>query len=142
MGSIIVVGVLTWAFLHSPWDLKTAQMNMQCNLIQELMLYEFKLVYNITKTTKNICFAKGEGTADHSSVTWRIKKFHLSCNTLNNQATSGRPKTMLQAIKANPMTLASHSPVWLTIYITLAKASEAAKLHIMLPKYCKTFYSL
>ena len=51
------------------------------------------------EVTKNICCGKGEGAADHITVT-RWFKNH------NNQAMSGRPKTvnsiaMLQAIEGN-----------------------------------------
>ena len=58
-------------------DLKTAQMNGQHSLIQELMLYNFKLDHNTMKATKNICFAKSEGTVDHSTVTRWFKKIPL-----------------------------------------------------------------
>ena len=41
---IVVVGVLTcFVLLHSMHDLKTAQINVQCNLIWELMPYELEL---------------------------------------------------------------------------------------------------
>ena len=39
---------------------------MQCSLIWKL--YEFELNYNSAKTTKNICYAKGEDTVDYSTV--------------------------------------------------------------------------
>ena len=39
-------------------DLKTAQMNVQHNLIQELMLYKFKLGYNTEEAIKNIYYKK------------------------------------------------------------------------------------
>ncbi len=56
VGSIVVVGALTCcALLHSMCDLKVTQMNMQHNLIQELMLYEFELDYITVEATKNIC---------------------------------------------------------------------------------------
>ena len=48
------------------YDLKATQMNMQCRLIQELMLYEFELGYNTVEANKNLC--KGEGTVDHNTV--------------------------------------------------------------------------
>ena len=43
VGSIFVVGGLTYALFHSVCDLKTEQMNVQCSQIQELMLYEFEM---------------------------------------------------------------------------------------------------
>ena len=51
------------------YDLKTAQINMLCCLIQELMIYEFELGHNATEATKNICCAKGDGAVDHSIET-------------------------------------------------------------------------
>ena len=57
--NIVVVDVLTcYALLHSVYDLKTVQMNIQCNLIWELMLYEFEQGHNAFETIKNICCAK------------------------------------------------------------------------------------
>ena len=59
--SIMVVGTLTFsALLYSTCDLKTEQMNIQSGLIQELILYKFKLGYKATEATENICFAKSE----------------------------------------------------------------------------------
>ena len=46
-------------WLYSYDHLKTAQMKMQCRLILELVLYEFKLSHNTAKAIKNICCAKG-----------------------------------------------------------------------------------
>ena len=48
------------------YDLKaTSQSNVQCSLIRELMLYEFKLSHNAMEANKNIGCAKGEGKVDH-----------------------------------------------------------------------------
>ena len=105
VGSVVGIGALTCcAELHSMCDLKATQMNVQCNLIRELMLYEFDLTHNTAKATKNIC-AKSEGTVYHSAVIRWFKKFCLGCKNLNNQARSGRPKTMnskdvIEAIEA------------------------------------------
>ena len=67
---IMVVGVLTrCALLHIVYNLKAAQMNMQHSLIQQLMLYELKLGHYTAEVTKNIYWAKSEGTLDHSTVT-------------------------------------------------------------------------
>ena len=49
-------------------NLKGAQMNMQRSLIQEVMVYRFKVGYNATETTTNICCVKGEGKVDPSTV--------------------------------------------------------------------------
>ena len=66
----MAVGVLTCsALLHSICDLKTAQTDRQCSLIQKLRLYKSELGYNTMEATKNICCVKGEGIIDHSTVT-------------------------------------------------------------------------
>ena len=75
-------------------DLKDTQMNVQCNLIQELTLYEFELDHNAVKATKNICCARGEDIVDHSRVTRWFKKFSLGYKNLDNQVRSGRSKTV------------------------------------------------
>ena len=56
------------------------------------MLYKFKLGYNDTETTKNICCAKGGGAVDTSAATGWIKKFCSDCKNLDDWARSGRPK--------------------------------------------------
>ena len=62
VGSIVLVGVLTCCtLLHSMCGLKAAQMNVQCSLFQELILYGFKLGHKAAEAIKNICYAKGEG---------------------------------------------------------------------------------
>ena len=89
-----------YALLCFICDLKAAQRNMQCCLNWELMLYKFELSYNTMEATKNICYAKDEGTVDHSTVTRWFKKFCSGCNKLNDWVKSGMPKTVavLQAI--------------------------------------------
>ena len=37
-------------------------MNVQYSLIQELMIYNFKMGYNLVQVTKNVCYVKEEGT--------------------------------------------------------------------------------
>ena len=71
---------------------------MQCNLIQELMLYEFELGHKSQGSNENICCVKG--TVDYNPVIRWWKK-------LDDQAKSGRPKTVdseavLRAREANP----------------------------------------
>ena len=76
VGSIVVVGVLTHcALLHSVRDLKITKVNVQCSIIEELMLYEFEQGYKIVEATKNICYAKDESAVDHSTITRGFKKF-------------------------------------------------------------------
>ena len=58
------------------------------------------------ETTKNICCAKGEGAANHRTVTRWLKKFCLGYKNLDNQAKLGRSKIVdskakLQATEAN-----------------------------------------
>ena len=106
--SIIVVCAKTHcALLHTVCNLKAVHVNMQFKRIQEFILYTFKLGHNGAKVTKSICWAKDEGTADHSTVTSWFKKICSGYKNLNNQLRSGRPKTidskaMLQIIDANP----------------------------------------
>ena len=57
---LVVVSALTrFALFLSVKDSKAAEIYVQRGLIQELMLYEFELGYNINETTKNIRRAKG-----------------------------------------------------------------------------------
>ena len=68
--SIVVAGMLTWyALLHLIGNLKVAQMNIQCSLICELKLYEFKLGLNTAEIAKSICYVNGEDTVGHCTVT-------------------------------------------------------------------------
>ena len=58
------------------------------------------------EATKNIHFAKTEGTVYHNTVTRWCKKFCLSCKHLDDQARSLRPKTvdfetMFETVEAN-----------------------------------------
>ena len=69
-------------------DLKAAKMNMQRNLIQEIMVYEFKLGQNAEEVNQNICCAKGEGLVDHSTV---IRCFEKFCH---DRARLRRPKNV------------------------------------------------
>ena len=95
VGSIVVVSILTcYALLHSMCDLKATQMNMKHSLIQEFIFYEFELDHNATEAIKNTCHAKDECAVDHSTVTRWFKKFYLSSKDLDDQAKSGKPKTM------------------------------------------------
>ena len=93
VGSIVLGGVLTHALLHSICDLKAAQINVQCSLIQEFLLYEFELGHNAVKAIKNICCAKVEGAVNHTTVTRWFKKFCFDCKNLDYQA-SPRPRIL------------------------------------------------
>ena len=112
VGSIAVVGVVIHCpLLHSICDLKAVQMNLQCSLIWELMLYEFEQGHDTMEVTKNICCMKSESPVVHRRVTRWFKKFCSGCNNLDSHAKSGRSKTMdseamISATEANP---ASHS---------------------------------
>ena len=91
----MVVGALTHcALLHIMCDLKAVQIDGQHCLIWEHMLNEFELGYNAVEATKNIYCVKNEGAFDYSTVTRWFKKFCLSCKNFDNQAKSGRPKTV------------------------------------------------
>ena len=103
----MVVGVLThYALLHCVSDLKASQMNVQRILICKLMLYEFKMGYNVVKATRNICDARDKGSVDHSKIIRWLKKFWMGCKNLSDQTRSGRPNTVdseavIQAIQTN-----------------------------------------
>ena len=62
VGSIVAVGVLTCALVHSMFDLEAAQINELCSLIWELRLHEFKRCHNPMEASANICRVKSEGT--------------------------------------------------------------------------------
>ena len=92
--SVVVVGALIrCTLLHSVYIiLKATQVNVQCNLILELMLFEFKLGYNTSEATKSICCAKDDGAVDRSTVNRWFKKLHSDCKNLDEQEESGRFK--------------------------------------------------
>ena len=93
VGSIMVGGVLTHCMLSEAMhNLKGSQMNMNHNLIQVLMPYEFKLSYNAVEGTKIFC-VNGDGTVVYSTR-W-FKKFCSGCKNHNDQARSDRPKIRL-----------------------------------------------
>ena len=48
-------------------DLKATQKNVQCSIIQELMLYKFELIHNVAEANKNICHAKHKETVNQST---------------------------------------------------------------------------
>ena len=110
-------------------------MNIQCSLIQEIMLYKFELGHNAMETTKNIYCMKDENT-----VHYRLfKKFCLGCKNLDSQVRSGRPKIIdsqgiLQIKEANLVSstqkasIASHSPMGFIIFMTSANKSGSVKL--------------
>ena len=82
-----------------------------------------------------------------------IPKFHSTCKNLDDQARSGRPKTMdyeavLQTIDANRVALgeyqarlASHNSLWFVTFMTSIKSPIADELCATLSKYCKNFDS-
>ena len=57
--------------------------DIQCSLIWELVLSEFKLSHNINEVMKNFCCAKG--AVDHCTIMRWFKKFCLDCKNLENQ---------------------------------------------------------
>ena len=63
-------------------DLKTKQMNLQCTLIWEFILYELELNHSTVFGYKNICCVKVKGTIDHSTITRWFKNFTWIARTL------------------------------------------------------------
>ena len=68
---------------------KAAQMIVQYNLIQKLMLYKFNLGFYDVEATKKICCAKCNYAVNHSTR-W-LEKFCSGFMNLGGQAKSGRP---------------------------------------------------
>ena len=89
---------------------------------------------------------EGERAVDHSPVSRWLNKFCSGCQDFNDQARSGKPKTMdYQRGKSNEQhwegirrASASHCRVWFITFSTLAKVFEATQLCRTLWKYCKT----
>ena len=67
------------------YDLKAAQMNIQCSLIWEHVFYEFQLGHNAVEATKNLYCVETEGIFDHSTVTRWFRKFYSGCKNLDDQ---------------------------------------------------------
>ena len=138
----MVVCVLTFcALLHSMCDLKAPQMNVQHSLIQELLLYEFKLGHNTAEATKNIYCMNGEGIVDHSTVTRWLKKFYLCSKNIDDQARSGRLKTvhseaMFQAIEANSMSNIRR----ISCDFSISQSTVVCHLHNLKLKNCASHY--
>ena len=56
VGSFVFLSTLTHcALLHSVYDLKIQQMNVQRSQIRKRKLYDFELLHNSAETVKNIC---------------------------------------------------------------------------------------
>ena len=92
VGSIVIVGTLTCCtLLNSVCGLKVAKMNLQSSLVWKLVLDKFELNYKPAKTTKDICFVKGEGVVDYSTVNACFRTFISGCD---DQAGLARPRTM------------------------------------------------
>ena len=106
--------------VNMPENPTNQQMNVQHSLIQELMLYKFRLDHNIEEVSKNICYAKGKGTVDHSTVTRWFQKFYLVARTLT--ITQGQVDLKQWIPRQRKK-----------------KASKAAELCLIFPEYSKTF---
>ena len=81
-------------------------MYVQRSLIQESMLYKFKLSHNVSEATENICYEKCEGGGYPSALTRRFDKFCKGCNNFDDQVRSSKPKSVdfeavLKAMEAN-----------------------------------------
>ena len=107
---------------------------VSCSLIQKVMPYEFKLVYNVMEAN-----VKGEGANDNSVETRYFKTFFSVYKNLDDQLRSVWPKimdyeAMLQAIGADPV---SHSPKWISFTTPGTRPSKEAGLCVKLSKYSK-----
>ena len=143
--TMVVCVQMHCALLHSVCYLKVAQVDMQCSLISELILYKFKLSNNAMEATiKTHC---EKGSVDHCTGTKWFKKFRSGCKKLNDQVKSGRPKNVnSEAVQIWGVALGEYQRAWyltincgFIIFTNLAKAFWAIKLCLTLPKYCITF---
>ena len=87
-------------------DLKAVQMKVHHSLIQQLIRYLSELGRNAAAVTKNVCCAKKERAANHSTVTKWTKKFRLGSKNFYVRTESGGPtsvdsKAVLHAVEAN-----------------------------------------
>ena len=79
---------------------------------------------------------------------YNLGKLHLESirsarhPTVQCGSSPSRPWQIWQvALGEYQVSSASHCPMWFITFMTSAKAFSAAKLHLTLPKYCKTFDS-
>ena len=102
--------LVRWYFVHwltlcVIWN--PCRWSLQRSLIQKIVIYEFKLGFNVTEATKLICCVKSEDTVGHSRVNKRFKIIYLVCKNIDDQASSGRygfdSEAVLQAIEAKPV---------------------------------------
>ena len=99
---------------------------------------------------------KDEHAVNPITVTKLFKKMQSGSKNLDNQARSGRPKTVnseavLQTIEANPvcLTLRESGELYISqyrvvghFYYLSAKSIRSCRIMpYVQPKYCKTFYS-
>ena len=66
-------------------------MMLDKNLIQTILLFEFKMGCKAVETTHNINNAFGPGTANKRTVQWWFKKFCKGDESLEDEECSGRP---------------------------------------------------
>ena len=116
------------------------------------MFSKFKSGHNTAEATKNICCAKDEGIVDHGTVIRWFKKFCPVARTSTIKQGWVDQRAVHQAIEANLaistwsvwwalhwgkssnqhseclVSSASHGQAWFILFITLVKASKAAKL--------------
>ena len=81
--------------------------------------------HNAMEVTKNICCTKGEDVVDHCTVSRWFKKFYSGCKNLNNQTTSGTPKTMVSKTETNLV----NSPQRLSGELCISQSQMACYLH-------------
>ncbi|KAB0360605.1 hypothetical protein FD754_004761 [Muntiacus muntjak] len=84
-------------------------MMLDKNLIQTILLFEFKMSHKAVETTHNINNAFGPGTANKCTVQWWFKKFCKGDESHEDEECSGRPSEVdndqLRAIiEADPPT--------------------------------------
>ena len=87
------------------------------------------------------------GAVDHCRVTRKFKKFYLGCKTFDDQARSGRPKTV--DYEANPANstrrLSGEFSISQTSAVShlhkLNKNIQSCQVYLILTKFCRIFDS-
>ena len=120
----VVDALICCILLHSECDLKNAQMKL------ETYSFEFELGHNAVEATKNICCVEDEGAIDHSTISRWPKKFHSDYKNFNDQAKSGRFKTMGSVVRLQVREVNLASSIWrVSDELGMSQASIAHHFH-------------
>ena len=151
--SIVVDSAKTYCtLLRTESDLKATQVNMQRSLIPS----DFELNHYDVKATKIICCVKGEDALVKNTVTRWLKKFHTACKK-SSMIWIGRVglKSCVLSLCSKVQrkirwvtsgecqaSSATHNPVRLIIFTTLAIESRTVEFCLSWVKYCQILIKL